>query len=133
MNFVDTNIILRYLMADDPAKARACAALFKTAVERKQILWTTHLVMAEVIWVLEKFYKIPRTEIAEAVLKILNTTILEIEEKDVVMSAVGLYQLKKIDFIDAYHAMMMLEWGVHTLYSYDEDFDLIPALQRMEP
>lgn len=133
MKFVDANIFLRYLLWDDPAKAEACRKLFKKAVEDREQLWTTQLVVAEVVWVLESFYKYPADRVADAILQILNVDALHVEHKELLMESVGLYKLKNVDFIDACNAIFMLEKGIRTVYSYDRDFDRIKPLHRQEP
>ncbi len=133
MTFLDTNVILRYLTWDDPAKARRCETLFKKTVEGKETLYTTTLVIAELVWTLEKAYGLPRGEIVTHVQQVLNTPNLEIDEKDALQAAVGLYGLKAIDFIDAYNAISMESNGVKAIYSYDRHFDALPPLKRLEP
>ncbi|MBI5555239.1 MAG: type II toxin-antitoxin system VapC family toxin, partial [Elusimicrobia bacterium] len=91
------------------------------------------LVMAEVVWTLEKAYKLSRSEIVSYVQQILNTPNIELKEKDVLLGAIGLYGLKKIDFIDAYNAIFMEAEKINSIYSYDTHFDLIPPLKRLEP
>jgi len=133
MIFLDTNIILRYLTCDDPAKAKRCEDLLKKTVSGKEPLYTTALVIAEVVWTLEKAYKVPKKDVITYVQKILNTPNIEFDDKDTLLSAIGLYDLKKIDFIDAYNAAAMETQDIDTIYSYDADFDLIPNLKRLEP
>lgn len=133
MIFLDTNIILRYLTWDDPKKAKKCETLFKKVISGKETLYTTTMVIAEVIWTLESFYEFPRDEISENVEKILNTENIIIDEKDILLTAIGLYSLKKIDFIDAYNAIVISEKDIDSIYTYDSDFDLIPAVERLEP
>ncbi len=133
MTFLDTNIILRYLTWDEPKKARRCEDLFKRATDGKEVLYTTTLVIAELIWTLEKAYKLPRSEIVSYVQRIFNTPNILLDEKDILLMAIGLYELKKIDFIDAYNAISMGAKNIDTLYSYDAHFDLISHLKRLEP
>lgn len=47
--FVDTNIFLRYLTADEPAKYEKCREIFKKAVDGKIRLMTSDMVVAELI------------------------------------------------------------------------------------
>lgn len=133
MRFLDTNIILRYLTLDNPSKAQKCETLFQRAASGKEVLFTSTLVIAEVVWVLEKAYKLSKTEISGLIQKILNTPHIECDEKDILMAAAGLYQLKNIDFIDAYNAVLMRAQKIEAIYSYDTDFDKIPPLRRIEP
>ncbi len=133
MKFLDTNIIIRYLTEDDQVKAKKCEQLFSRVSSGKEKLYTSSLVMAEVVWVLEKVYALSRPEITQCIYKILNTPHIECEEKDVLVTAAGLYELKKVDFIDAYHVIFMHKKHIQNIYSYDTHFDLFPPLKREEP
>ena len=133
MKFLDTNIILRYLTEDDPQKAKHCEELFRRTSLGKEILFTSTLVITEVVWVLEKAYKLQRDQIVKCVQKILNTPNIECDEKDILLTAAGLYELKKIDFVDAYNAVMMETKFIEDIYSYDAHFDLVPPRKRLEP
>ena len=133
MRFLDTNIFIRFLTDDVPEKADACEKIFKRAVEKKESLFTTDMVIAEIVWVLESFYKLPKNEVQEKVEKILNTPNLICPHKDLILSALILYSEKNIDYIDAYNALILKEKAVEELYSYDKHYDRIDWLIRLEP
>ena len=50
--FLDTNILVRYLIRDDEEKALACLTLLERAGRGEEKLVTSDLVIAEVVWVL---------------------------------------------------------------------------------
>jgi len=133
MRFLDTNIFIRFLTDDVPEKVDACEEIFKKAVEKQETLFTTDLVIAEIVWVLESFYELPKNEIQDKVEKILNTPNLICPHKDLILSALILYSEKKIDYIDAYNALILKENGIEELYSYDKHYDRIDWLTRLEP
>ena len=133
MRFLDTNIFIRFLTDDVPEKADACEKIFKKAVEKEETLFTTDLVIAEIVWVLESFYELPKKEVQDKVEKILNTPNLICPHKDLILSALVLYSEKNIDYIDAYNALILKENGIEELYSYDKHYDRIDWLTRLEP
>jgi len=133
MRFVDTNIFIRFLTNDVPHKADACEKLFKRAIEKKDSLFTTDLVIAEIVWVLESFYKLEKKEIRDKLEKILNTPNLACPNKDLILIALMLYTKKDIDFIDAYNALVLKEEGISEVYSYDKDYNSIDWVTRLEP
>ena len=133
MRFLDTNIFIRYLTDDDPVKADACEKIFKQAVSKEETFFTTELVIAEIVWVLESFYILPKKEIQDKVEKILNTPNLICPHKDLILSALILYGEKNIDYIDACNASILKEQGMEELYSYDKHYDRIDWLKRLEP
>jgi predicted nucleic-acid-binding protein len=133
MRFLDTNIFIRFLTDDVPEKADACEKIFKKAVEKEETLFTTDLVIAEIVWVLESFYELPKKEVQDKVEKILNTPNLICPHKDLILSALVLYSEKNIDYIDACNALTLKEKGIEELYSYDKHYDRIDWLTRLEP
>ena len=133
MRFIDTNIFIRYLTNDVPQKAEACEKIFKKAIGKKETLFTTEMVIAEIVWVLESFYELEKEEVQDKVEKILNTTNLICPHKDLILIALTLYSEKNIDYIDAYNALILKEKGIEELYSYDKDYDRIDWLIRLEP
>ncbi len=56
MRWLDTNIVLRFLTNDDPAKARACLELFQRVQRGDEELATSETIVAEVTYVLTSQY-----------------------------------------------------------------------------
>ncbi len=133
MRFVDTNIFIRYLTDDLPEKADNCEKIFARAIENKEQLFTSELVIAEIIWVLESYYELQKEKIQEMVEKILNTRNLTCINKNQILNALAIYAGKNIDYTDAYNAVILREKGIKEIYSYDAHFDRIPWLKRIEP
>jgi predicted nucleic acid-binding protein len=131
--FVDTNVFLRYLTKDDPSKYERCRQMFKSALEGEITLSTSEMVIAELIWTLLSYYKVPKAEVVEKVSVILGTENLFVPGKDILADALVLYARKNVDFIDAYNAVFMKYQGLREIYSYDEDFETIEEIERKEP
>ncbi len=131
--FVDTNIFLRYLTKDEPSKFEKCREIFKKAIKGEITLITSGLVIAELVWTLLSYYKVPKPEVIEKISAILATDNLHLPDKDALADALVLYARKNIDFINAYNATLMRYQGLRQIYSYDEDFDAIEDIERKEP
>ncbi len=136
MKLIDTNVIIRYLTNDDPDKAKQCEKLFEKAIKGKEKLILNHLIIAEIVWVLEGVYKISGQQIMDSVLKILNTPNIKIPDEDLIFTTFSIWQLSnfKIDYIDAYNTAFLETHDLQYIYSYDTDFDLGSlAVKRLEP
>jgi predicted nucleic-acid-binding protein len=133
MRFLDTNVFIRYLTNDDSEKADACEKLFKKAVDREETFFTTDMVIAEIVWVLDSFYNLSEKDVQDKVAKILNTPNLLCPHKDLILSALDLYSEKKVDYIDAYNALILRDKDIKELYSYDKHYDRIDWLTRLTP
>lgn len=132
--FVDTNVFLRFLTADDPRKAERAERLFRDAVRGKLRLTTSALVVAEIVWTLESYYGLDRADIAGKVARILNTPNLECPEAGVILHALDLYATANVDFIDAYHAYWLKERSQSRIATYDrKHFSRVPWLEIVEP
>jgi len=95
MSLVDTNIILRYLLNDIPEQSEIARLELKSG--NVKILTQ---VVAEVIYVLSKIYKINRKEISENLLKIFSLDGVIIENEEIVVFAITEYGNSKLDFVD---------------------------------
>jgi len=133
MKLVDANIIIRFLTNDHKRKATSCRKLFESVVKGKVALFITDMTIAEVVWVLEKVYKCHRQEIRLKIEAICNTPNLHFQNKELILESIILYDLRNIDFIDAYHAAFMNKEGIKEIYSYDTHFNRLTELVRLEP
>ena len=131
--FVDTNVFLRFLTNDDPAKAKRAEALFARAVRGQVSLTTSLLVMAEMIWTLESFYGLDKPDVSHKVTTILNTPHLACPEAPAIRLALDLYVQQNIDFIDAYHAFSLKDEGPGRIATFDrKHFGRVDWLEVVE-
>ena len=96
MKIVDANIILRYLLADIP----------EPFIRSKEILEgdTVHLpfeVLAEIVYVLEKVFSVPRKEISGSITRLLKYPNISTYDAEVGELAMKTYADSNLDFIDA--------------------------------
>lgn len=133
--FLDTNIILRYLTRDDEEKAIAALALFQRLEHGTERVLTSQLVIFDVVFTLDRFYKLPRTEIQTVVSDIVSLPGLQLQSKGLILDALALFAShpKRIAFADAYNAVFAQSRGATEVYSWDTDFDSIPGITRIEP
>ncbi|MBI2955552.1 MAG: PIN domain-containing protein [Chloroflexi bacterium] len=133
--FLDTNIILRHLLNDDPVKSPACFDLIQAIERSKLFAWTSHLVIAEVVFVLsnKKTYDLSREDVRDRVLPLINLPGLKLDKKRLFGRVFDLYTSLPIDFIDCYHAALIEQRQKPEIVSYDTHFDKISGINRFEP
>jgi len=130
---IDSNVVLRYLTKDPPKMAEAALRTLDDAQNGKISLLLTVLTVAEVVWVLESFYGYSKAKIAETIGQFLFCDGLEVEDLDLITEALALYQGKNLDFADAFLATIALRRGPQAIYSFDQHFNRIPGITRLEP
>ena len=117
--FADTNLFLRYLTNDVPEQTDAVERLLRNAAAGETVLVTNALVIAEIVWTLESFYRLHRHEIKDRLLAILNTPGLEVAGGGIVLQATTWYAEKNVDWIDAYNAAWLMAQDMQTVCSFD--------------
>ena len=131
--FIDANIILRFLTKDPPPMAEAALKIFEEAKSGKISLLIIPITVAEAVWVLESFYEYPKEKIAETMTQFLSCEGLEVENLDLLLEALNLYCEKNLDFADAILAITALRKRIPNIYSFDQHFNRINGIIRMEP
>ncbi len=117
--FADTNLFLRYLTNDIPAEAEAFEQMLRQAAGGEFQFVTNSLVIAEIVWTLESYYKLSKEEVQMRVLGILNTPGLEVIDGKLILQAILWYAEKNVDFIDAYNAAWMFSSGIQVACTFD--------------
>lgn len=95
MNGVDTNVIIRYLVADDEAQAVKA----KRYIESSPI-YVNCIVLSEVVWVLESAYNYDKEAIISALERLLSTHEVEVEDADVALAALYNYRQSAAEYTD---------------------------------
>jgi predicted nucleic-acid-binding protein len=96
----DTNILVRYLVRDDPAQFRAASRFIEHDCSEQEPGFVNHVVLAELVWVLERGYKYARPAIVDALGALLLTSQLLIEHADDARAALDEYH-NGADFADS--------------------------------
>ncbi len=118
--FVDANVFLRHLLQDIPGQAAEAETLFNDAVTGKVFLHTSDLVIAELVWTLESFYKRTKREIADFLEALIATNNFHFDNRDVLERAIRDYASLNVDFIDAHSAAYAREKGISLVKTFDK-------------
>jgi predicted nucleic-acid-binding protein len=131
---IDTNILVRYLTGDDPTKANDVKRLLLKAEKDEVRLLVPSVVIAELVWVLQSFYRLERSEIVPLLHAILQTHGVEVGDKSLVSDAISLYRDGTIDFIDAWVIAFARVSDVRAIFTFDKKhFKGIVGIEMMHP
>lgn len=116
---LDTNILLRATLNDDPVQSPSAQRLLRSLGEGRPGLVNIPVLM-EFFWVLRSRYKIPQARLAGAIRDLLEVEHLEFESLEVIGKALAAYEGRLADFPDAVIAMRNLELGADKTFTFDE-------------
>lgn len=133
MKAIDANVILRYLTNDVLNQAEQAGELLARVEAGSEVVFLPDIILADIIWVLEGYYKQPRVLIREWVTTILSLQGLEFSDKNIALDALDIYVETGIDWSDAFVASQMQNRGIMEIYSFDKHFDRVDAIKKVEP
>ena len=122
--FIDTNVVLRYLLHDHEKYYQLAEQYFKKAKKKEIELTLVPEVVFEIDYVLRGVYHLTKSESADIVLKLILTSFLKITDRKILIQAVKKYQTTNVDLFDVYLFYKALEKQVEVV-SFDRDFDKI--------
>lgn len=131
--FLDSNIFLRPAVKDDLQKVKECEVLFGKIKKEEIKVFTSNLVLAEIVWVCSNFYGLQKEEIIKilgGILKFKNLKIIDKFDPFLTMELFEKYNVKFIDVLIASNPQISQKKVI--MVSYDRDFDKI-GVKRKEP
>ncbi len=129
---IDSNVIIRFVLDDNPKLSPKAFQILKQ-IENGQIqVYLAPIILAEIVYVLLKVYLLEKAEIKDKILPIISLKNIKIERKEILPMVFEIFVTKNVDFEDAYLVALMRKKRANKIYSFDRDFDKIPAIERLE-
>lgn len=132
MIFLDTNIILRFILQDHPIYSPKAESILNKIDNKEVKVCLSWLVIFEIVFVLQNSHNLKREDITQKLLPILSLENVIFEQKQLLNLTFEYYISKKISLADAYHIVLMNKKKVTEIYSFDRDFDKFPKVKRLE-
>jgi len=117
---LDTNVLVRYLVQDDAAQARAASHLIETRCTNEDPGFVSLLVLAELVWVLDRGYGYTRSQVAGALNGILTAAELKVEQPDLARNALIDYGNGPADFAGYLIGHVNAACGCGTTATFDK-------------
>lgn len=132
---IDANILLRHFTSDNTEQSPAAAALLQRVALGEESVWTTPLVIAEVVWVLSgPVYGAARTDIATKLTEFIEGSGVRVVDASMLVEALALFTAQpRLSFIDACLGVLARRSPGQEIFSWDRQFDRIPGVRRIEP
>jgi predicted nucleic-acid-binding protein len=124
---LDTNVLLRYLLRDEPAQAGRA----DLEIERGERFLIDGIVLCEMVWVLEVGYGFSRGDVAAALERILATAQFEIEAKDVALAALDDFRGSTADFSDCLIGRRNRAGGAQETVTFDRSLKGLPGFRLL--
>jgi predicted nucleic-acid-binding protein len=118
--FADTNIYLRFLLADNNAFYRKAENWLKKAKRGEVKIVFIPQVIFEMDYVLDKVYSVDKSERVDYLLTLVKTPYLSVAKRGVWLDALRAYKRGKIDLVDIFIFFLARNKSAQVL-SFDKD------------
>lgn len=118
-SYLDTNVLLRFIVRDHAQQAKLAEQWFREGEQGKRNIVATTLVVAEVVFVLSKFYRFPKKKVSEMIESFLSNAWMTIPERDILLRTSTIYGKTNLHFVDCYLAVLATQDGASVL-SFDK-------------
>jgi predicted nucleic acid-binding protein len=131
---LDTNVLIRHLTSDNDAQSPRASALIARIAAGELFVAMSEQVIFETAFTLEKVYKVPRAAIADGLESMLALEGIVMGGKDAWKPVFDLFvSRRRLSFVDCYHVAYMRQYELTEILTWDQEFDRIPGITRIEP
>lgn len=123
---LDTNIVVRYIVQDDPVQSPQAAALIERLTEDDPG-FISIVAMAETAWVLGSVYRFSDAEVAAAVENMLQVNTLVVQDEAAVFTAMTALKEGRGAFADALIGALGLRAGCPRTLTFDRRAARLPG------
>ncbi len=116
---LDTNVLARYVVRDEPRQTAAATRLIESACTPESPGLVSLIVLSELVWVLGQGYRYRRSQIAAVLRKMLSADDLRVERSEVAWQALNLYEDGSADYADYLIGLIGRAEKVDVTFTFD--------------
>lgn len=120
MPALDTNVLVRYIVADDAGQLAAARRLINRCVADGQTLFVPVTVVLELEWVLRSSFGFGKDEVMSALSNLFSAAELSFQEERALEVALQLFREAAADFADCLHIALAAQAGEQPLWTFDK-------------
>lgn len=118
---LDTNVVIRYLVQDDPKQAGLATRFIEKTISAEAPGFLSHIVLCETVWVLEDCYSRSRAQVATILQTLFTAKQIVVQEPELAWKALRSVQTHAIDFSDALIGLAGTQAGCNHNVTFDKD------------
>lgn len=117
---VDTNVLVRFLVEDDPEQAQRVRTRLQEILESGGSFFVADIVLCELVWVLQRSYRVSRQEIAERLRQLVRSREVVVSSLDQVLTALDGFAGGAGDLADFLILEACRSNGCETVVTFDQ-------------
>lgn len=130
---IDTSVLVRLLVRDDPVQFEQAITLIKQELSKGKPVLVSHLVLLETVWVLQSRYAVGKANLLTMLAALLDAGDIKIEDEASVEVALFLWKNATIGFTDCLIGSKHQRLGCHTTATFDSKAAKLPCFMPVCP
>lgn len=115
---LDTNVLVRYVMQDDPKQSRLATKLIES-LGSEAPGFVPLVAVVELVWVLSSSYRLSRVQVAETLDLLLRSKEIVVDRADLVLQAQRRFASTRADFSDCLIERIAHDQGCGSTMTFD--------------
>lgn len=128
---LDTNVVVRYIVQDEPRQAAAATRLMERTLSADNPGFIGIVTLCEIGWVLAECYAADPARISAVVEALLGTRQIVVESAELVWKALRAWRASAADFSDALIGAIAVAKGADTIVTFDKAAAKLPGFELL--
>jgi len=128
---VDTNVLVRLIVGDEPAQAARARKEFDAAAGADLSVWVSDTVLVELVWTLGRAYGRMRGDVVKALRALASHATVVLESSAAVREATDVYERGPADFADCLLCVKARLAGCDQLLTFDRGMKGLPGVRLL--
>ena len=131
MPTLDTNVLVRFLVRDDPKQSQDADRYISQFEDTESTLFIPSTVVLETEWVLRSRYGFSKADVIDVWVSLLETREIYFQEEASIERALFLYREHTIDFADCMHVASAFTHHHLPMVSFDKQATRIDGVEPL--
>lgn len=128
---LDTNVLVRYIVRDDPGQTAAATRLIEGRCTPEDPGRVSLIVICELVWVLQRAYGYSRETVSRVLETLLTSNELQVESADLVWLSLRKYRKGAADVADHLIGAINALHGAAPTFTFDQRAASDPAFRLL--
>lgn len=132
--FLDTNVLVYHLLQNHVHYSPRSSRLIDRLCMGPDVAWCSSTVILETTFVLEKGFRVPRSDAYDPIREIVGIPAITFERRDAILDALEFWRDNPpLSYADCFHLVLTKQFGLQHICTFDKGMDRYPGITRIEP
>ena len=128
---LESNVLVRYLVQDDPAQSQKATDLIERRLTERNPGFVSVVAIVETVWVLSRAYGLSSRQVTAAIERVLQADVIVVENEQEVFAAMTALRRRQSSFADALVAALGQRAGCSYTLTFNQKASRLAGFQLL--